>query len=58
MQVSSILRVQFRLLYFSIHIFIYLQEEKKIMYYYPKNTDIDTKIKQIGLCEAICKFTE
>lgn len=34
------------------------QEEKKIMYYYPKNDHIDTKIKQIGLCEAICKFTE
>ncbi|XP_063445038.1 vacuolar fusion protein CCZ1 homolog [Mytilus trossulus] len=33
-------------------------EEKKIMYYYPKNDHIDTKIKQIGLCEAICKFTE
>ena len=30
----------------------------KIMYYYPKNTDIDTKIKTIGLCEAIVKFTE
>lgn len=34
------------------------EEEKKIMFYYPKNADIDTKIKQIGLCEAICKFTE
>lgn len=34
------------------------QEHLKTMYYYPKNTDIDTQIKQIGLCEAIIKFTE
>lgn len=33
------------------------EEEKQIMYYYPRGADIDTKIKQIGLCEAICKFT-
>ncbi|KAL3878000.1 hypothetical protein ACJMK2_035641 [Sinanodonta woodiana] len=33
------------------------EEEKKIMYYYPKNVDTDTKIKQIGLCEAIVQFT-
>lgn len=34
------------------------QEHLKIMYYHPKTTDIDTKIKQVGLCEAITKFTE
>lgn len=34
------------------------QEHLKIMFYYPKNCHIDTKIKQIGLCEAIIKFTE
>ncbi|KAL5018025.1 hypothetical protein ScPMuIL_003747 [Solemya velum] len=28
------------------------------MYYHPKNVDIDTKIKQVGLSEAIIKFTE
>lgn len=27
------------------------------MYYYPTNVDIDTKIKQVGLCEAIITFT-
>ncbi|KAJ8317856.1 hypothetical protein KUTeg_002947 [Tegillarca granosa] len=34
------------------------EEDKKIMYFYPPNTDIDTKIKKIGLCEAVVKFTE
>lgn len=34
------------------------EEHKKIMFYYPKNTDIDTKIKNIGLCEAIVTFTQ
>ncbi|KAH3863474.1 vacuolar fusion protein CCZ1 homolog [Dreissena polymorpha] len=33
------------------------EEHKKIMYYYPTNVDIDTKIKQVGLCEAIITFT-
>ena len=28
------------------------------MYYYPKNEDIDSKIKKIGLCEAIITFTQ
>ncbi|XP_041362737.1 vacuolar fusion protein CCZ1 homolog [Gigantopelta aegis] len=34
------------------------EEEKKIMFYYPKNMDIDTQIKNIGLSEAIVKFSE
>ncbi|XP_064640099.1 vacuolar fusion protein CCZ1 homolog [Lineus longissimus] len=34
------------------------EEHKKILYYYPSDTDIDTKIKDVGLCEAIVKFTE
>lgn len=34
------------------------EEDKKIMYFYPPSTDIDTKIKKIGLCEAVVKFTE
>ncbi|KAL4239339.1 vacuolar fusion protein ccz1 [Mactra antiquata] len=34
------------------------EEHKKIMYYYPKNADIDTKIKHVGLCEAIITFTQ
>lgn len=35
-----------------------LQEEKKILFYYPSGSPIDTKIKDIGLCEAIIKFTK
>ncbi|XP_012273187.1 vacuolar fusion protein CCZ1 homolog [Orussus abietinus] len=34
------------------------EEENKILYYYPTKTDIDTKIRNIGLSEAIIKFTE
>ncbi|XP_033735365.1 vacuolar fusion protein CCZ1 homolog [Pecten maximus] len=34
------------------------EEEKKIMFYHPKSNDIDTRIKQVGLCEAVVKFTE
>ncbi|XP_057320493.1 vacuolar fusion protein CCZ1 homolog [Microplitis mediator] len=33
-------------------------EEKKIFYYYPEKIDIDTKIRNVGLSEAIIKFTE
>lgn len=34
------------------------EEHKKIVFFYPKETDIDTQIKHIGLCEAIVRFTE
>lgn len=34
------------------------EEHKKIMYYYPKSVDVDTKIKNVGLCEAIVTFTQ
>lgn len=34
------------------------QERKKIMFYYPPENELDTKIKDIGLCEAIVKFTK
>lgn len=37
---------------------LFLQEHKKIVFFYPKETDIDTQIKHIGLCEAIVRFTE
>lgn len=37
--------------------FFLIQEEKKILFYYPHSVAIDTKIKHIGLCEAIIKFT-
>lgn len=33
------------------------EEEKKIMFYHPKSTDIDSKIKHVGLCEAIVQFS-
>ena len=38
--------------------FMFLQEHKKILFYYPADADVDTNIKNIGLCEAIVKFTE
>ncbi|KAI5697447.1 hypothetical protein M8J75_010396 [Diaphorina citri] len=34
------------------------EEEKKLLYYYPKSTDWKTKIRNIGLCEAIFNFTK
>ena len=35
-----------------------LQEDKKILFYYPAKTDITTQVKNVGLSEAIIKFTE
>ncbi|KAJ6642477.1 Vacuolar fusion protein CCZ1 like [Pseudolycoriella hygida] len=32
-------------------------EAKKILFYHPSETDLDTQIKDIGLCEAILKFS-
>lgn len=34
-----------------------VQEDKKILFYYPTDVELDTKIRQIGLCEAVVKFT-
>ncbi|XP_077980451.1 vacuolar fusion protein CCZ1 homolog [Glandiceps talaboti] len=34
------------------------EEHKKILFYHPADTNIDTKIKAVGLSEAIVKFTE
>lgn len=34
-----------------------MQEEKKILYYYPER-DLDIQIKNIGLSEAIIKFAQ
>lgn len=34
------------------------QEDKKILFYYPPKTDIDTQMRNVGLSEAIVKFTE
>lgn len=36
----------------------FFQEQKKILYYFPEECELDTKIKDIGLCEAIIKFTK
>lgn len=36
---------------------ISLQEDRKLLFYHPKNVELDSKIKDIGLCEAIIKFT-
>lgn len=33
------------------------EEDKKILFYYPTDVELDTKIRQIGLCEAVIKFT-
>ncbi|KAJ4444927.1 hypothetical protein ANN_06726 [Periplaneta americana] len=35
-----------------------LQEDKKILFYYPPKTDFDTQMKNVGLSEAIVKFTD
>lgn len=32
------------------------EEEKKVMFYFPDDADIDTKVKNIGLAEAIVQF--
>lgn len=34
------------------------EEHKKIIYYFPPNAPIDDQIKNVGLCEAVVKFTE
>ncbi|XP_038064553.1 vacuolar fusion protein CCZ1 homolog isoform X1 [Patiria miniata] len=34
------------------------EEEKKILFYHPRNTSIDNQIKNVGLSEAVIKFTE
>lgn len=34
-----------------------VQEAKKVLFYYPTDVELDTKIRQIGLCEAVIKFT-
>uniref|UniRef100_A0A2M4BMJ2 Putative myrosinase n=2 Tax=Anopheles marajoara TaxID=58244 RepID=A0A2M4BMJ2_9DIPT len=33
------------------------EEEKKVLFYHPQDSDIDTKIKDVGLSEAIIKFS-
>lgn len=34
------------------------QEKEKIVLYIPTGEDLDRKIKNIGLCEALVKFTQ
>jgi len=33
------------------------EEHKKILFYHPPSTALDTQIRNVGLCEAIIKFT-
>lgn len=42
---------------FTAFFSLLLQEKNKVLFYYPSNTEIDTQIKDVGLCEAIIKFT-
>lgn len=48
--------------YFYIFNSLYGQKEgeeaEKILYFYPPKTDLDQQIKNVGLAEAIIKFTE
>ncbi|GFT12103.1 vacuolar fusion protein CCZ1 homolog [Nephila pilipes] len=32
-------------------------EKNKILYYYPTDNDLNTKVRTVGLCEAVIKFT-
>ncbi|CAF4700724.1 unnamed protein product [Rotaria socialis] len=34
------------------------QENRKILYYYPSDVDIDRQIRTVGYCEGLVKFTE
>lgn len=37
---------------------VIIQEQKNLLYYYPEDVPLDNKIKDIGLCEALVKFTK
>lgn len=39
-------------------IYLFFQEKEKIVLYIPTGEDLDKKIKNIGLCEALVKFTQ
>ncbi|CAF4313750.1 unnamed protein product, partial [Rotaria sordida] len=34
------------------------QEDRKILYYYPSDTNLNRQIRTIGYCEGLVKFTE
>lgn len=42
----------------SIIKFDYFQEEKKVLFYYPYDSSADERIKNVGLSEAIIKFSK
>ena len=42
----------------SCLMFLLQQEKEKIVLYIPPGENIDRKIKNIGLCEALVKFTQ
>ena len=35
-----------------------VQEEEKILYYYPDNETVNKMVRNIGLCEALVNFTK
>lgn len=37
---------------------VFLQEEEKILFFHPRETNIDVQMREVGLSEAIVKFTE
>lgn len=37
--------------------FLFFQEEKKILFYHPSDVEKNEKIRNVGLCEAIVQFT-
>jgi hypothetical protein len=52
--VSFVQPIHINIIYFNC----LLQEEKKILFYYPPKTDFDKQIINVGLSEAIVKFSE
>ena len=44
--------------YDCILIFNYLKEDEKLLYYYPDDIDLHTKVRHLGLTEALIKFTK
>lgn len=40
-----------------VWMFLFFQEEKKILFYHPSDVEKNEKIRNVGLCEAIVQFT-
>lgn len=39
------------------NVFVIQQEHKKVLFYHPNDIELNTKIKDVGLSEAIITFT-